>query len=123
MNFNLKELKESVRIKANTIQIKVFTASGKDGDYFFIVSPALMISGYGNTPAEAEGSFKHNIKVFCDDIIKSSVESREAHLKKLGFTKENFKSKNFSKLYVDDKGTLQGLDHSELKTSLLEAVI
>ena len=123
MSFNFTEIRESLRIKAGKINIKVLTASGKDGDSFVIISPTLLVSGYGSNEEEAKESFQHNIKLFCKDFLELSTEQRDSYLRKLGFSKEKFRTKNFSKLYVDENGVLQGLEQSTLKTSMLEATV
>ena len=123
MSFNFTEIRESVKIKGDKINIKVLTASGKDGDSFVIISPTLLVSGYGLNETEAKQSFQHNIELFYKDLLQLSSEQRNSHLKNLGFIKEKFKTKNFSKLYVDENGVLQGLEQSTLKTSILEATV
>jgi hypothetical protein len=123
MNFNFTEIRESLRIKEGKINIKVLTASGKDGDSFVIISPTLLVSGYGSNEIEAEESFLHNMELFCKDFLELSIDQRESYLRSLGFSKEKFRTKNFSKLYIDENGVLQGLEQSTLKTSILEAII
>ena len=123
MSFNFTEIRESVKIKGDKINIKVLTASGKDGDSFVIISPTLLVSGYGLNETEAKQSFQHNIELFYKDLLQLSSEQRNSHLKNLGFIKEKFKTKNFSKLYVDENGVLHGLEQSTLKTSILEATV
>ena len=123
MSFNFTEIRESLRIKGDKINIKVLTASGKDGDSFVIISPTLLVSGYGLNETEAKQSFQHNIELFCKDFLQLSSEQRNSHIRNLGFIKEKFKTKNFSKLYVDENGVLHGLEQSTLKTSILEATV
>ena len=109
MSFNFTEIREFLRIKGDKINIKVLTASGKDGDSFVIISPTLLVSGYGLNETGAKQSFQHNIELFYKDLLQLSSEQRNSHLKNLGFIKEKFKTKNFSKLYVDENGVLHGL--------------
>lgn len=123
MNFNFTEIREHIRIKSGKINIKVLTASGKDGDYFVNISPTLLVSGYGSTEKEAKESFEYNMELFCKDLLVLVPEKRDKYLFSLGFSKEKFKTKNFSKLYIDENGVLQGLEPSSIKTSLLEAVV
>lgn len=123
MSFNFTEIREFVRIKGDKINIKVLTASGKDNDTFVIISPALLVSGYGSTEAEAKESFEHNMELFCKDFLDLPNEQREKYLRSLGFAKEKYRNKNFSKTYVDENGVLQGLEQSTLRTSILEATV
>ena len=123
MSFNFTEIREYIRIKAGKINIKVLTASGKDGAYFVTISPALLVSGYGANESEAIRSFEHNLEVFCKDLLALPKEERDLQMFKLGFAKEKFKTKNFSKLYIDESGVLQGLESSTVITSVLEAIV
>lgn len=123
MSFNFTEIREFIRIKGDKINIKVLTASGKDNDTFVIISPALLVSGYGSTEVEAKESFEHNMELFCKDFLDLPIEQREKYLKTLGFAKEKYRNKNFSKIYVDENGVLQGLEQSTLRTSILEATV
>jgi hypothetical protein len=123
MSFTIQDIKESIHIKESNITIKVMTFSGKDGDYFVSISPALLVSGYGVTEEEATASFKENILTFCDDLLRLSAEERNAELRKLGFSQESGQLRNYSKVYIDEKGVLQGLESSTLKTAMLEATI
>lgn len=123
MSFNFTEIRESIRLKGEKINIKVLTASGKDGDSFVIISPTLLVSGYGSDEIEAKESFQHNMELFCKDFLELTNEQRDSYLRNLGFAKEKYKNKNFSKLYVDGNGVLQGFEQSTLKTSILEATV
>ena len=123
MSFNFTEIREFLRIKGGKINIKVLTTSGKDRSSFVIISPTLLVSGYGSTEIEAKESFQHNMELFCKDFIELSTNQRDNYLRKLGFTNEKFKTKNFSKLYLDEKGVLQGLEQSTLKTSILAVML
>lgn len=123
MSINFNDIIETVRIKGNTISIKAIVATGKEGDHFIVVSPAILVSGYGNTEKEAEESFQENINLFCQDLIKLTNEQREIELTKLGFSKVKFQNKNYSKSYVDKNGVLQGFEPGTIKTSMLEATV
>jgi len=123
MSFNFTEIREFIRLKGDKLNIKVLTASGKDGDSFVIISPTLLVSGYGSNEIEAKESFQHNMELFCKDYLDLTSEQKENYMRKLGFSKEKYRNKNFSKLYVDENGVLQGLEQSTLKTSMLEATV
>lgn len=123
MNIKVNDIIETVRIKGNSVAIKAIVASGKEGEHFIVVSPAILVSGYGNTEKEAEESFQENVNLFCQDIMKLTNEQREIELTKLGFAKVKYHNKNFSKSYVDKNGVLQGFEPGTLKTSMLEATV
>jgi hypothetical protein len=123
MSFSFKEIKEFIRIKENIIKLKVLTTSGKDGDFFVVISPSLLVSGYGEDLEIAFNSFKENLELFCHDLMALSIDKRDLEIRKLGFNKEKYRTKNFSKAYVDENGVLQGLERSTLRTSILEATV
>lgn len=123
MSFNIHDIRDCVRIKGNTIKIDVLISSGKEGDYFVTVSPSLLVSGYGKTEEEAMIYFEENVRTFCDDLMKLTPEQKAIELRKLGFAKEQYHNKNFSKAYVDENGVLQGLEPATVKTSRLEATV
>src|SRR5690606_39311069 len=100
MTFNFIELKENIRIKGDKINVGTMVIRGKDGNYFVCISPALNVSGYGETEEEAKESFMENIDLFCSDLMILSKEKIEHELFKLGLRREKYKTKNFSKLYV-----------------------
>ena len=123
MSINFNDIIETIRIKDSSISIKAIVASGKEGEHFIVVSPAILVSGYGNSAKEAEESFQENINLFCQDLIQLTHEQREIELTKLGFTKVKYHNKNYSKSYVDENGVLQGFEPGTLKTSMLEATV
>jgi hypothetical protein len=120
MALNFKDIKETVRIKGNTLSIKILSATGKEGEHFVTVSPALLVSGYGSTEEEAKKSFEENLRLFCEDFMKLNPTQRESELFKLGFAKVKFHNKDYSKAYVDENGVLQGFEPGTLRAAMLE---
>ncbi|MCZ8145886.1 hypothetical protein [Flavobacterium sp.] len=106
---------DTLRIKGGVLSVEVTVISGKDGEHFVSIIPSLMISGYGSTEQEAMDSLDENMETFCEDFMKLSNEQRKAELIKLGFSKVPYHTKNFSKLYVDENGLLQGLENVTIK--------
>jgi predicted RNase H-like HicB family nuclease len=120
MALNLKEVKDTLRFKSNTIHFNIHVVSGKEGDYFVKLAPSLMVSGYGSTEQEARDSFEENIKLFCEDFLALPKPQRDRELTKLGFKNEKFHTKNFSKAYVDKDGILHNFEPGTVKTEILE---
>ena len=120
MALNFKEIKETIRVKKNTLHIKLFSLSGKEDDHCVTISPVLNVSGYGNKEQEAKESFEENLRLFCDDFLKLNQIERELELFKLGFSKVKFHNKDYSKVYVDENGVLQGFDAGTIKTAILK---
>ena len=123
MKFNFEEIRETIRIKKDKVSIKTLTSTGLDNGIHVVVSPTLMVSGYGDTEDESKESFFHNLKVFVDDIMQLSQSERDDYLLSLGFKPEHLKNKNFSRAYVDSNGSLQGFDIVDKKTSIFEGSI
>ena len=107
--------REFLRLKGRKLTFKVITISGKDGDHFVSIIPSLMISGYGATEEEADASLDENVETFCEDFLKLDPINQKAELRKLGFSQLKYQNKNFSKLYVDENGLLQGLENPVVK--------
>jgi len=111
---------ETLRISANRIRIEMVIVSGQDGEFFVKYNPSLNISGYGNTPEDAEKSFQEAIRLFIDDIRSLGKSDLELYLNSIGWSKQKLRNKNFSHLYVDENGDLQGLVIKEKKLVLSE---
>lgn len=106
---------DTVRIKGGVLTVQATVISGKEGEHFVSIIPSLMISGYGSTEEEAMESLDENMETFCEDFMKLNQDQRKSELIKLGFTQVRYHSKNFSKLYVDENGLLQGLENVTIK--------
>lgn len=117
----LKGFIETIRITKAGIHVKVVRATGKEGDFYVCIAPSIQVSGYGRTKQEAQESFEANMHLFCDDLMRLHTKDREHQLRILGFKKELFKHKNFSKTYVDKNGELH-FEAGTLETNVLEAI-
>lgn len=117
------DLLETIRVKGRKMNVKIVIASGKQGDFYVAIAPSIMVSGYGDTEEEAQISFDENMEVFCEDMMSLNLDEREAEFRRLGFAKERYHNKNFSKYYVDENGVLQGIEPNSLRTRVLEKAI
>lgn len=106
---------DSIDIKDGTLAVNATVFCGKEGEYFISIIPSLMISGYGTTEQEAMDSLDENMETFCEDFIKLNQEQKLLELTKFGFSQISYQSKNFSKLYVNENGLLQGLENVTIK--------
>lgn len=106
---------DTIRIKGNTLSIEATVVNGQEGDIYVSIVPSLMVSGYGSTPEEATESLDVNMEAFCEDFMNLPAEQRKLELVKLGFAQVPYHSKNYSKLYVDENGLLQGLENVTVK--------
>jgi len=111
--------KDSIRIKGGELNIDINVFTGKQGDYYLCYSPSISLSGYGNSEKEAEEFIKIEMQVFCEDLMSMSTKERDNYLFSIGFKKERFKSKNFSKSYVDEDGMLKDFEQGTLEHKIL----
>ena len=112
--------KDTIRIKDGKLNISVLVHSGKQGDFYISYCPSLNISGYGKTIEDAEDFLEVEMRVFCEDLFEMASDERENFLLSLGFKKEKFKNKNFSKAYVDEDGKLRDFEEGTLERKILE---
>ena len=120
MSVRFSALKENVRVKSGFIKIKAVTISGKDGDYFVVVSPTLLVSGYAKTEAAARLAFEENILTFCEDVLNMTDKQLDGYIKSLGFEIEKHENMHYSKVYVDENGLLKGMELGRISISTLE---
>lgn len=126
MSITFTDLKEYFRIKKNKVTVRTKVFSGKEGNFHVFICPTLNVSGYGDTEEDAKESFTYNLKLFCQDLLALQPVQIDKELKKLGFEKEVFSTKNYSKAYVDEGGVLrgiEGLDKNTISSSMLEAAL
>jgi hypothetical protein len=117
------EYKDTIRIKGSKMSLNFNVFSGKQGDYWVFYVPGINVSGYGKTKEEAEDFLNIEMEVFCEDVMGMSKREKEAFISSLGFAKELFRSKNFSKAYVDADGKLQEFDEGTLEHNVLETAV
>lgn len=106
---------DTIRIKGGDLTLEATVVSGKEGEHFISIIPSLMISGYGSTEQEAIDSLDENVETFCEDFMKLNAEQKKTELVKLGFSQVPYHSKNFSKLFIDENGLLQGLENVTIR--------
>tara|TARA_R110002049_G_scaffold85844_6_gene218278 strand:+ start:8796 stop:9194 length:399 start_codon:yes stop_codon:yes gene_type:complete len=115
-----KPRKDIIRIKTNKIEVGLNILKGKQGEYVLLFCPAVNLSGYGKTVKEADELLKENLLLFSEDVLSMNNTEREHYLASLGFKKERYKSKNFSKAYVDEDGVLKNFDEGTVERHLLQ---
>lgn len=118
---NSTNVKDSIRIKNGKISCSLNVYCGRQGDYIINYCPSLNISGYGKTEKEAEDFIKVEMEVFCEDLHSMNTKEKEAFLYSLGFKRDVFAAKNFSKAFVDENGKLQDFEEGTLQHKMLES--
>ena len=94
--------------------------SGTQGDFFIFTTPSILVSGYGRTKSDARKSFEVNLQAFADDLDRMSTKERRNYLVSLGWKINRYRSKDFSKAFVDKDGILRDLENptiSKLETA------
>ncbi len=113
-------LREELKLSQNSFKLKMNTITGKDGEFWVCIAPSINVSGYGDTPAEAQTSFEHNMDVLNEDLNKISLLERIDYFKGLGWEQKHYFKRQFSKAFIDGNGMLQGLEHAQINS--LESV-
>lgn len=72
------------------------------------------MSSYGKTLDEAKQGFEENILTFVEDLLDLEIGIRNKVLREMGWNKAKILRKQFSKVFVDKYGVLQGLENSQL---------
>jgi hypothetical protein len=115
-----KGKKDIIRIKGNKVELGLNIYKGKQDGFILYYCPAIEVSGYGMTDKEAFDFIKENLEVFSHDVLDMHTKEREHFLATLGFKKERFHNKNFSKAYVDEDGILKNFDKGTVERQLLQ---
>lgn len=107
---------EQIKVDSKGIQgIRINVIVGQDNDgYFICQSPSLQVSGYGDNETEARKSFDENIRLFQEDMAALSNKKRLEYLHSLGWIKHKLFNKQYSKVFVDAEGILQGLNEPQV---------
>jgi hypothetical protein len=110
-----KSIKDELHIGKNGIKLVLFVYHfiDKDTKQYVAYSPTLDISGYGSTEERAQEMMKFSIKDFAIYLNNLSTRDREKELFSLGWKKDKFKNKDFSKVYVDSNGDLKDFNAEE----------
>lgn len=119
IKFEIKDLhpedKNTLHISNNggSAGICVYNFIDKDTKQFVAYSPALDISGYGETEEKAQEMMKFAIEDYIKYLTNLSIKEREKELYNLGWKKDRLKNKDYSRLYVDINGDLKNFNAEE----------
>lgn len=119
-SFKPLSIEDSIRYRKGHISASLTVVSFIEDGSYVVYSPSLEMTGYGDTEEEAKEMFSFSMEDYFKSLIKLSHKTIEAELRKYGFKQKKFKSKNYSKLYVDQDGVLQGLDQPSLEEVKIE---
>lgn len=93
--------------------VNVITFRDKDTKQFVKYIPALEITGYGDTPIQANEMLNFCIDDFFKYIIKLSPKKLNAQLYNLGWRMNKFDHKEYSNTFVDTDGKLNNFNAEE----------
>jgi hypothetical protein len=82
----------------------------RDTNQHVLYIPSFEISGYGDTYEKAEEMIKFSIDEFFHKLFEMPPNALQIELSKTGWKRDAFRSKDFSKAYVDLRGQLQNLN-------------
>ena len=105
---------EQLKVSKHGVKARINVLSGKEGEFYVSISPSLNVSGYGSTKKEAHESFKHNLDLFAESLLKLKLSQLKAELKKLGWEPKKYARKQYSKAFVDADGVLQNLEGAKV---------
>ena len=112
---DLPYVTEQLKVSKAVVKARINVLSGKESnDIWICYSSALNVSGYGETKKEAEESFLHNFELFAESLLKLKGEQQRKELRNLGWERQKYARKQFSKTYVDENGEIKNLKHSKL---------
>lgn len=105
---------ETLHVNSRTRKVKaaisVVKYRDKDTRQIVLYTPALDISGYGNTEEKAREMLRFSIAELFKLLTSISPKEIEIELASLGWKHNPFKNKEFSKAFVDGDGELQNLN-------------
>jgi hypothetical protein len=121
INYSIEDNKTPTRrtidsIKVNLskrrvqITVSAFRFVDKDTKQKIAYVPALELSGYGETFQKAEEMLKLSFEEYCKYLLSLNHEQVAKELKSLGWMKDKFLSKQFSRLVVDRHGVLKDVN-------------
>jgi predicted RNase H-like HicB family nuclease len=112
---------EQLKIAKRGGKLRVNVATGKQGNFWVCISPSLNVSSYGKTLDEAKQGFVENILTFVEDLLDLDIGIRNKVLREMGWNKTKIVRRQFSKVFIDENGVLQGLENPQLLSLETEA--
>lgn len=124
LNSKLEQDGLTINRRRKKIQAKLsaFQFIDKDTSQYVIVVPSLEISGYGETLEKAEEMLKFSLDQFAIYILAMDSDGISKEFSSLGWKRNPFRNKEFSKAFIDGNGELQNFNaEGEIKQMTLVA--
>lgn len=110
------------RLKRFTGYINIIRFTDKDTNQIVIYAPALELSGYGETEEKAFSMIKESFNDLFEMLSNLSLSDLNFELSKLGWKKDKYRNKDFSRAYVDEDGNLKNFNAVDNKVERLALV-
>lgn len=112
---NKRTAQDELRITRDGIKftINVLRFIDKDSMQWVMYSPSLHLSSYGETEDKARIMMKTALEDYCQYLWDMSKDQKLKELSSLGWKRNKFKNKQFSKVYVDASGELKDFNAVE----------
>jgi predicted RNase H-like HicB family nuclease len=94
----------------------------RDTNQFVIFVPSINISSYGKTEAKAQEMMKNAISDFFDYLVSHKGVKRNRYLIDLGWKKDKFSRKEFSRAFVDGNGELRNFNVQKNSIERIEVI-
>jgi HTH-type transcriptional regulator/antitoxin HigA len=106
-----KDAVEFLRITSKSIsmRVKAFRLIDKKTNETIFIIPSIKIIAKGKDDKTAKEALDEISKKFSRDLTTLSIGKRTALLNSLGWKRDVLKTKNYSKLFVNEKGELKNL--------------
>ncbi len=97
--------------KTVSMAVTTYELISKEDQDIILYVPTLKLFGKGNTLELAKEQLELVVNEFLNNLMKLSSQKIAIELIRLGWKQNKYKSKNFSKSYVDGEGVLREFDH------------
>lgn len=101
--------------------INIFRFQDKDTNQWVLFVPSLELSGYGENPEKAHSMLKEALDDLFRQLITMSPSELRSELSKLGWKKNFFRNKDFSRAYVTEDGELKNFNTEKVEHLALVA--
>ena len=102
--------------------VNIYSFVDKDTKQHVLYTPALEMSGYGETQEKAKEMIEFVIKDWMKYVKDLPVEKIQKELLDLGWKKSGYFNKQYSRAYVDDEGKLKNLNAENDKVERLSLI-
>ena len=107
-SFHINKRKQEI-----TGYVSVIRFIDKDTKQVVVYAPSYDLSSYGKTDEKAIEMLKHALAELYEQFFEMSDAQLAQELRRLGWKKDPFRNKDFSRLTVDENGNLENFNAEE----------